>query len=573
MPLRRGDGGDGRRTFELVDTAGVDDDLDLLDAPHPALLGGPHAVPRGTTFPLPPGAPGAPGAPGPGPRPAGAPPEVPKTPPGPGRRRAVAAAVATGVVVLVVGGMLVVDAATSRDAQERLETARGAVRALDTAPTEQWRAPAAADRGTAFLPGLLVTVDGDEAVALDLDTGAEAWRVPAGGDEAVCGSWSPWERSAAPSRTVVCVAGSGVAPSWYDVSPPSRPGEGTATVTVLDARGRVVGQRQAETAGALLVPGPDGGLVRAERVGEPGAPSGAPVAVDPGAGESVDGVAGRDVVVTLEDAATGAVRWRRELPFQDVPWSCTSWHAETGGEEVDPERLLLVATETLVDVGGCGVAASFLPDGERLDDPDVPTDGAVPLAGGRFLVDADRQGSDGALRADRVLDPDGTPLLDVPGEVLDPQATDDPAPGVLLVRDGIALRAYDEQGARLWTFDGARVPETVHVVAEGTAVVGTASTVVGLDALSGEQTWSRFVDDLAGERGHGAVVTQAFTDGRCAFLVLVDPATGASSRVVALELSSGSVVWSEDLDGGWGGLLPVQGRLLRWDGQTVALLG
>ncbi|MFJ1513818.1 PQQ-binding-like beta-propeller repeat protein [Cellulosimicrobium funkei] len=573
MPLRRGDGGDDRRTFELVDTVGVGDDLDLLDAPHPVLLGGPRAVPRGTTFPPPPGA-SAPEASGPGALPPGAPPGPPGAPRVPGRRRrAVAAAVATGVVVLVVGGMLVVDAVTSRDAQERLETARGAVRALDAAPTERWRAPAAADRGTAFLPGLLVTVDGDEAVALDLDSGAEAWRVPVGGDEAVCGSWSPWERSGVPSRTVVCVAGSGVTPSWYEVSPPPRPGAGTATVTVIDGRGRVLGQRQAEIAGALLVPGPDGSLVRAERVGEAGAPSGAPVAVDPGAGESVDGVAGRDVVVTVEDAATGAVRWRHELPFQDVPWSCTSWDAETGGEEVDPERLLVVATETLVDVGGCGVAASFLPDGERLDDPDVPTDGAVPLAGGRFLVDADRQGSDGALRTDRVLDPDGTPLLDVPGEVLDPQATDDPAPGVLLVRDGIALRAYDEQGARLWTFDGARVPEAVYVVAEGTAVVGTASTVLGLDALSGEQTWSRFVDDLAGERGHGAVVTQAFTDGRCAFLVLVDPATGASSRVVALELSSGAVLWSEDLDGGWGGLLPAQGRLLRWDGQSVALLG
>ncbi|WP_043657235.1 hypothetical protein, partial [Cellulosimicrobium cellulans] len=65
MPLRRGDGGDDRRTFELVDTAGVDDDLDLLDAPHPVLLAGPRAVPRGTAFPPPPGA-SAPEASGPG---------------------------------------------------------------------------------------------------------------------------------------------------------------------------------------------------------------------------------------------------------------------------------------------------------------------------------------------------------------------------------------------------------------------------------------------------------------------------------------------------------------------------
>lgn len=98
----------------------------------------------------------------------------------------------TGVVVVLVGGMLVVDTVTSRDAQERLEVARGAVRPLDAAPTERWTASAATERGVGFLPGLLVTVEGDEAVALDLDSGAEAWRTPLGGDEAVCGSWSPW---------------------------------------------------------------------------------------------------------------------------------------------------------------------------------------------------------------------------------------------------------------------------------------------------------------------------------------------------------------------------------------------
>ncbi|QJW35418.1 PQQ-binding-like beta-propeller repeat protein [Cellulosimicrobium protaetiae] len=555
MPVRRRDGGDDRRTFELVETAGVDVDPDLLDAPHPVLLGAPP----------PPGLDGVPPA--------------SRETPGPGRRRPrlVAAAVVAGVVVVLVGGMLVVDAVTSRDAQERLETARGAVRALDGAPAERWSAPAAAERGVAFLPGLLVTVEGDEAVALDLDTGAEAWRAPLAGDESVCGSWSPWMLPGTPARTVVCVTGSEVVPSWYEPAP-SAPVEEDAdvrpvTVAVLDATGAVVGEREVELGGAVLVPGPDGGLVRAERVGEPGEPTGAPVAVDPGAGETVDGVAGRDVVVTLEDARSGEVRWRRELPFQDVPWSCTTWDAETGGEEIDPERLTVVATESLVDVTGCGVAASFLPDGARLDDPDVAADGAVPLAGGRFLVDADRQGSSGALRADRVLDPDGTPVLDPPGEVLDPQATDDPAPGVLLVRDGIDLRAYDDEGSRLWTFDGTRAPEAVYVLADGTAVVGTASTVVGLDALSGEQTWSRFLDDLGGEEGRPTMVAQAFTDGRCAILVLVDPSTGSRPRVVALELGTGALVWEADVDGEWASFVSAQGRFLRWDGQTVALLG
>ncbi|WP_454730117.1 outer membrane protein assembly factor BamB family protein [Cellulosimicrobium protaetiae] len=569
MPLRRRDGGDDRRTFELVESAGVDVDPDLLDAPHPVLLG---ALPRDAPPGLEPHDPTGLG--GDGLDDVGAGGSLPRAPGGDRRRRRwVAAAVVTGVVAVLVGGMLVVDAVTSRDAQERLEVARGAVRPLDVAPTERWTAPAAADRGVGFLPGLLVTVEGDEAVALDLDTGAEAWRAALGGDEAVCGSWSPWELSSAPSRTIVCVAGTGVSPFWYDPAARPAPGAGTATAIVLDAAGQVVGEREVEIDGAVLVPGPDGSLVRAERVGEPGPPSGPPVSVDPGAGETVDGIAGRDVVVTVEDALTGDVRWRSELPFQDVPWSCTTWDPETGGEEIDPDRLTLVATETLVDVGGCGVAASFLPDGERLDDPDLPTDGAVPLAGGRFLVDADRQGSTGALRADRVLDAEGVPVLDVPGEVLDPRATDDPAPGVLLVRDGIDLRAYDDEGARLWTYDGARVPESVYVLAEGTAVVGTANTVLGLDALSGEQTWSRFLDDLGGDEGRSAMVTQAFTDGRCAILVLVDPATGTHPRVVALELSSGSVVWEDDLEGDWASFVPAQGRLLRWDGESVTLLG
>src|SRR5690606_11953274 len=250
-------------------------------------------------------------------------------------------------------------------------------------------------------------VEGDEAVALDLDTGAEAWRAPLGGDEAVCGSsWSPWEPSGATSREVVCVAGSGVGPFWYEPGARSQPEPGADVPPAHSTVG-----------GAVLVPGPDGGLVRAERVGEPGEPSGPPVAVDPGAGESVDGVAGRDVVVTVEDALTGDVRWRSELPFQDVPWSCTTWDPETGGEVIEPEHLAVVATDTMVEVTGCGVAASFDADGRRLDDADVPTDGVVPLAGGRFLVDADRQGTTAALRADRVLDPDGKPVLDAPGEV------------------------------------------------------------------------------------------------------------------------------------------------------------
>src|SRR5690606_26510618 len=105
--------------------------------------------------------------------------------------------------------MLVVDAVTSGDAQDRLESARGAVRALDGAPVERWTAPVAAEHGVAYLPGLLVTVDGDEAVALDLDTGAEAWRTAIGSDEAVCGSWSPWPASGPAAGTVVCVAGPG----------------------------------------------------------------------------------------------------------------------------------------------------------------------------------------------------------------------------------------------------------------------------------------------------------------------------------------------------------------------------
>lgn len=572
MPLRRRDG-DDRRTFELVDTAGVDVDPDLLDAPSTVLLGAP---PRGPDAPdLAPGlasgtddraASGEDGtAPGPA-APTG----------GPGadrrRRRTVGAAVTGGVVVLVVGGMLVVDAVTSGDAQDRLEFARGAVRALDGAPVERWTAPVAAEHGVAYLPGLLVTVDGDEAVALDLDTGAEAWRTAVGSDEAVCGSWSPWPASGPAAGTVVCVAGPGVMPFWYDPVDEPRTAPDEVDVTVLDADGRMVGERTVEVGGDVLVPGPDGALVRAERVGEPGPPIGAPVAVDPGAGESVDGVSGRDAVVTVEDALSGEVRWRGELPFQDVPWSCTTWDAETGGEVIEPEHLAVVATDTMVEVTGCGVAASFDADGRRLDDADVPTDGVVPLAGGRFLVDADRQGTTAALRADRVLDPDGKPVLDAPGEVLDPWATDDPVPGVLLVRDGIDLRAFDDEGARLWTYDGARVPEALYALAGGTAVVGTANTVLGLDALSGTATWSRFLDDL-GNDGGDAMVTQAFTDGRCAFLVLVDPATGTHPRVVALELSSGAVVWEDDLPGEWASFAPVQGRLLRWDDGAVTLLG
>lgn len=553
MPLRRRDGGDDRRTFELVETVGVDDDLDLLDAPHPVLLG---------TRPTDPAGPADPGPADPGTRPSGR---------ERGRRRLVVGATVGGVLLLV-AGMLVVDAVTTRDAQHRLETSRGAVRTLDGAPEELWTATASADRGVGFLPGLLVTVEDDDAVARDLDTGEVAWRTPVG-DDAVCGSWVPWDVAGSSSRTLVCVAGAGTPFSWYDPSAPPPPTTGTATTTVLDAAGTVLGAREVEIDGAVLAPGPAGGLVRLERVGEPGEPTGAPVAVDPGAGETVDGVSGRDGVVTLEDAVTGAVRWRHDLPFQEVPWSCTTWDAETGGEEVDAERLGVVVSEVLVDVAGCGIAASFGPDGDRLDDPDLATDGVVPLAGGRFLVDSDRQGSAGTLRADRVLRADGTLLLDVPGEVLDPQSTDEPEPGVLLVRDGIDLRAYDDRGARLWTYDGARVPEAVYALADGTAVVGTGSTVLGLDAMTGEQTWSRFVDDLAGDERRSAMVTQAFTDGRCVILGLVDPATGTSSRTVALELSTGALVWEADADGQWASFLPVQGRLLRWDGATVALLG
>ncbi|MBM7817541.1 hypothetical protein JOE63_000018 [Cellulosimicrobium cellulans] len=607
MPLRRRDARD-RLTFELVESADADADLED-DSPAWGSAAGTTPVPRGSTAgasrsgaaslvdldALGPGQ----GVPVPGPEDAPDPAEPADGAPSggarasrSGRRTAVVGAVAAGVA-LVLGGMLAVDAWHGRADLDRLRAAPGGVEPLPDAPREQWTADVTLPGGFSLVPGALVTFEGESAVARSLDTGEERWRVEVGA-YAACGSALVWSLPfGEPDDTLVCLApsldaaGAPLPEDELPVDPMTGRVEASAwTVTVVDADGEVLGRREVTSEGGAPSPGLGGTIVRAERVGEVPEGDGALVEQDPVTGEISEMPVGRPAVVRVEDALTGDLRWEADLPFVARSGQCVEW-SETDGTQTTRAELenLWVAVETrLVRVDGCGVTSWFTPDGTRLDDVGVPTDGVVALGDGTYYRDPTSNdyswgypaGGD-VTAAPAILAPDGSVRWEAPGPVVVPRSTDGrPSPRV--VRDGLGIVAYDQAGAELWRTDEVGTPESVLVAASDTLVISNGygnGVLIGLDAATGRERWSfgREEAEAALDVGSGWGTDTAYTDGTRAIVTVSDWDAGRTT-LVALDLSDGHVAWTTEVsaDGGsWAA--PLQGRLLRMSETEIARLG
>ncbi|MFE9232940.1 outer membrane protein assembly factor BamB family protein [Cellulosimicrobium funkei] len=525
--------------------------------------------------------------PGPGPAPEEAAP--PRTS-GAGRRRlrlALAGATAVGVVV---AGMAVVDAASSRGSLETLRRSVGGVEPVESAPRELWSTEAQTSGSLATLPGLLVVVRDDEAVAHDLDSGAVRWTAPLPRTSRCGGELELALTSPVPDETLVCVTGDVPSPLASRTLLTTTTGEavdGTASfptpqVTVLDADGTAT-TRPLDASRGWSAPGPDGTVARFRRVGDTPA---APVPTDPSTGLPTDVSGGRAAVVTLEDARTGAVRWEHELPFVAEEGGCDQYSVAEDATYADLDGGTVVRSAGLVAVRGCGVDARFTPEGTRVDDPEKPADVVAQLPDGALLraVGRDRAAPDGTGAA-AVLEPDGAVRWEPTGEVIVPTATDGTAGDLVLTRQVTDLVAHDATGRPRWENAEVNSPEIAYVVADGVAVVlqGMGSVLVGVDVETGRTLWTRTIDELVDDGAGPAVpssmlhVGQAFTDGARALLAVSawEDEEHSTTRLVALDLRDGEIGWSS-ASASSTRYAAVQGRLLRLDlgdDPTVTRLG
>ncbi|WP_455604872.1 outer membrane protein assembly factor BamB family protein [Cellulosimicrobium funkei] len=525
--------------------------------------------------------------PGPGPGPEEAAP--PRTS-GAGRRRlrlALAGATAVGVVV---AGMAVVDAASSRGSLETLRRSVGGVEPVESAPRELWSTDAQTSGALAALPGLLVVVRDDEAVAHDLDSGAVRWTVPLPRTSRCGGELELALTSPVPDETLVCVTDDVPSPLASRTLLTTTTGEavdGTASfpapqVTVLDADGTAT-TRPLDASRGWSAPGPDGTVARFRRVGDTPA---APVPTDPSTGLPTDLSGGRAAVVTLEDARTGAVRWEHELPFVAEEGGCDQYSVAEDATYADLDGGAVLRSAGLVAVRGCGVDARFTPEGTRVDDPEKPADVVAQLPDGALLRAVGRgwAAPDGTGAA-AVLEPDGALRWEPTGEVIVPTATDGTAGDLVLTRQVTDLVAHDAAGRPRWENAEVNSPEIAYVVADGVAVVlqGMGSVLVGVDVETGRTLWTRTIDELVDDGAGPAVgpgmlhVGQAFTDGARALLAVSawEDEEHSTTRLVALDLRDGETGWSS-ASASSTRYAAVQGRLLRLDlgdDPTVTRLG
>ncbi|MET7132877.1 PQQ-binding-like beta-propeller repeat protein [Cellulosimicrobium sp. MI9406] len=529
--------------------------------------------------------------PEPDPSPGPAPEEA--TPPraGGARRRrlrlALAGATAVGVVV---AGMAVVDAASSRGSLETLRRSVGGVEPVESTPRELWSTDAQTSGALAALPGLLVVVRDDEAVAHDLDSGAVRWTVPLPRTSRCGGELELALTSPVPDETLVCVTDDVPSPLASRMLLTTTTGEavdGTAPfpapqVTVIDADGTAT-TRPLDASRGWSAPGPDGTVARFRRVGDTPA---APVPTDPSTGLPTDLSGGRAAVVTLEDARTGAVRWEHELPFVAEEGGCDQYSVAEDATYADLDGGTVVRSAGLVAVRGCGVDARFTPEGTRVDDPEKPADVVAQLPDGALLRAVGRgwAAPDGTGAA-AVLEPDGALRWEPTGEVIVPTATDGTAGDLVLTRQVTDLVAHDATGRPRWENAEVNSPEIAYVVADGVAVVlqGMGSVLVGVDVETGRTLWTRTTDELVDDGAGPTVpssmlhVGQAFTDGARALLAVSawEDDEHSTTRLVALDLRDGEIGWSS-ASASSTRYAAVQGRLLRLDlgdDPTVTRLG
>ncbi|GAA1725268.1 hypothetical protein GCM10009809_21300 [Isoptericola hypogeus] len=463
------------------------------------------------------------------------------------RARAVAVGATAGTVVVVLVGAAVGDAWADRRHAEAMRALPGGVADVSLLPQETWQVET--DEGVlAVLPGgVVVTRDANAVLGLDVGTGDELWRHELGAYPD-CGPTSYYASELTrPVDRVVCLSG----------DPEAR------TATVIDADGVVLGTREVGPANVdaagewdddlpQVTPAADGAIavVRGVSMTTTSLPTGG------GALPRLERLRekGRwtDPSLRVEDALTGEVRGEAVARLRDEADLESCGTLEEDGKK---PRLALwtmaTASPTAAGLGVCGAGVVILPDGAVLD-VDGPNGGMVPV-----------RASDGALllsgQATDALDDAGAVARTVPGYVLDPSAVDEAQGPWLVADEQLRVAAYDADGTRRWTSDVESYQALARVA--GVAVMAsTEGAVVGLDLDSGERLWTR--DDLVGNdagSGPNDSVTGVVTDGR---RVLVGVGGGTDLRLVSLDARSGETLGEQELDGGPGLLLAVDGHVL-----------
>jgi outer membrane protein assembly factor BamB len=414
---------------------------------------------------------------------------------------------------------------------------------------------------------------GTNLVALDAATGAEAWVVPLGAD-ADCGpmdsvgGWGDVRTTA-----LVCLAGSGA--------------DRAATVVGPDgvvSSARVLDPADTRRFGAAR-PGPDGTVLRGERVGR-AAPSDLGDAQCTDMGECSGTVeAGQGLALRAEDAVTGEERWRVTIPFRPTRADqCANWYGRSwdgGGTEVDLSDMLDPSTfgarisSGLVQLYGCGIEAAVTADGVLLGT------GIEPGTGG---VERLRSGGYTGYTFDEevrtvLYDAAGDAVGEIDGYAAQPVAVDGTGPDTLVGIGGpeARARAYELDGTLRWETEGWTDNQMILAQVAGTVVVlSSTGTVRGLDLMTGEKRWTW---EGSGRDESALYVLQAFTDGQ--FVLLLTENGYGGSGLVSLDAVSGEVAWEQhgdentvEMDASFGGtMLSVDGNLLEVTPNGVRGLG
>ena len=317
----------------------------------------------------------------------------------------------------------------------------------------------------------------------------------------------------------------------------------------------------------------------------------------PATGMLVDGAlseafTARDLVVRLEDAVTGDVRWETTVPgatapagaTQDQVGQCLEWDDAGPGDDVS-DRTSGYGWDISVRwlwISACGISASLdLATGEivRSVNPFEPgaygwDDRVVALETGDYATRSDEVGSGESYHVWRQ---DGTVAGDIPGGPVLPTATDGSRADVLLAIGFHGLAAYDPADlSELWTRPSAAAwpyarTEHVLVTQDGTAVMG-------LDPRTGQTLWeSDAFDARPDASGHPEQVYQAFTDGRLVVLMtllnggIVNDDGTADVRMRALDLATGTLRWTAERTAPL--MQPIGGRLYEFATDAVVGLG
>jgi len=376
--------------------------------------------------------------------------------------------------------------------------------------------------GTATPDGLVagVVVPGfgpAEVVALDGETGAEAWRVGVG----------LASTGAEDTQTAACTSGAGLAAVASAVAE-------TLWCTVTDA---------ASGAAASGAPASDRAAGLTTRLVEVDLAAGAVVGareLEPGAEATVVGdvlvvgTRGDDgVLLRGSDVRGGTERWRTEIadPVDENLWS--GWLADLGGHvlvrgtgatwSVDPADGRIEAhAEALSTLRGDALVA-------------LPTTGAVRLLG-----------ADGS----------GTATLD--GHPLPVWPDDGSAPGVQPVADGSVVRGVDgATGAVRWERPARTSPRSGYLLLEGVLYGSDSEALWAVDAVTGDEVWSVPTSPVED--------AQLMTDGR--HLLRSERADEDAGLVLsAYDLGSGRRAWTTPVPEHLAALWPAGGVLYGYGG-------